>query len=309
LRAKAFVEARLDARLPSSQASAQAAPVLSATAESQSRCPARKLILWKTVTTLAQAPEPNRCGRLLRTWRKRRGLSQLELAVRAETTSRYVSFVETGRSRPRREWILRVAKSLGMPLAERNAWLDSVGLRAEFEQQDLHGEALRPISDALHRVVETHMPFPAAALDGRDHVLSSNAAYRTLFAEAADLDPEAGLEFFYRSFGPRRVENWSEVAGALVDRARNLALESGCPELLARAERVAHWASDLPESPSPAAPTLQLRLRVEGATLALVAASMRFEHVRELTTSALRIELLFPADPGSAAYFQQRFAV
>ena len=104
-----------------------------------------------------RAPSP--FGSRLRQWRRRRGLSQLELAARAATTARHLSFLETGRSRPSRDMVLRLCEVIGVPLRERNNLLHAAGLEATFPEESLDSADLAPYRAAIDRIVKAHMPF------------------------------------------------------------------------------------------------------------------------------------------------------
>src|SRR5438445_10237521 len=100
-------------------------------------------------------------GGLLRDWRRRRRLSQLDLAVEAEVSPRHLSFVETGRSRPSRELLLHLAEHLDVPLRERNALLLAAGYAPVYQQTSLDAPEMTPVRDALDKILTGHEPFPA----------------------------------------------------------------------------------------------------------------------------------------------------
>src|SRR5256885_1949113 len=102
---------------------------------------------------------PRGVGGLLRGWRQRRHLSQLDLAVEAEVSPRHLSFVETGRSRPSRELLLRLAEHLDVPLRERNALLLAAGYAPVYQQTSLDAEGMAPVREALDKILAGHEPF------------------------------------------------------------------------------------------------------------------------------------------------------
>src|SRR6059058_3598680 len=110
------------------------------------------------------SPAP-RVGDLLRDWRQRRRLSQLDLAVDAEVSARHLSFVETGRSRPSRELVLHLAEHLEVPLRERNSLLLAAGFAPAYRSTDFDADDMKPVCDALQRVLSSHDPYPALAVD------------------------------------------------------------------------------------------------------------------------------------------------
>src|SRR3954468_1707324 len=127
-------------------------------------------------------------GPLLREWRERRRLTQLELALEAGVSARHVSFVETGRSKPGREMLLRVADQLEIPFRERNQLLLTAGHAPAFPERSLGDPALEPVREALDRVLAAHEPYPAIAFDRMWNLVAANAPMSVL-AERVDIDP------------------------------------------------------------------------------------------------------------------------
>ena len=122
----------------------------------------------------------------LRRWRKARRLSQLELAIRADTTQRHVSFLEQGRSRPGRDVVVRLAESLDLTLRERNELLLAAGFAPAFPESPLDDAALRPIREALDTILDGHLPYPALVVRPHGILVTANRAFE-LFHE--DVDP------------------------------------------------------------------------------------------------------------------------
>ena len=117
-----------------------------------------------------------RVGELLRDWRRRRHLSQLDLSIEAEVSSRHLSFVETGRSRPSRELLLHLAEHLEVPLRERNALLLAAGFAPVYRETPMDAEEMAPVRAALDKILAGHEPFPAVAVDSRWDLISANGA-------------------------------------------------------------------------------------------------------------------------------------
>src|SRR5919201_6658325 len=141
--------------------------------------------------------EPFACE--LRNWRTRRGLSQLELAIRAGTTQRHVSFIERGRSLPGRGMVVRLAEALEVPLRERNTMLLAAGYAPAYRQTSLDDPELDPVRGALERILDGYQPYPAVITDRAVDLVSCNAAFTTLthFATATDVTvSELTLEAF-----------------------------------------------------------------------------------------------------------------
>src|SRR6478672_8787366 len=121
-------------------------------------------------------------GDLLREWRQRRRLSQLELSLDAEISTRHLSFLETGRSQPSREMVLNLAERLDVPLRDRNLLLHAAGYASVFPERPLDDPALKIARQAIDQVLAGHEPYPALAVDRHWTLMAANAASRRLMA-------------------------------------------------------------------------------------------------------------------------------
>ena len=124
-------------------------------------------------------------GPLLRDWRLRRRLSQLDLALEAGVSARHVSFVETGRSRPSAEMVLQLADHLDVPLRERNQMLLAAGYAPRYGERDMEDPEMQPVRDAIQRVLDAHSPFPAVVVDRAWEMIAANASVPLLIADVA----------------------------------------------------------------------------------------------------------------------------
>ena len=250
-------------------------------------------------------------GRQLRMWRRRKGLSQLELAVQGGTTPRYLSFIETGRSRPGREVVLRLAAALDVPLRERNAMLVSAGLKPAFPTQQLSDDAMRPVKLVLDRVLLRHEPYPAWVVGRGLQFLASNAGAEALFPGMCDMRPEDIVDLWFGP-GPFRsmVENWVDVVRAGVASLRREGIRTADPkvlELLRRAET--HLPSiQMEHDTQYDMPVICPRFCIGGQTIRTISTVMQFDTAADLTVSELRVELLFPADDRSDASLRELIA-
>ena len=247
-------------------------------------------------------------GQQLRHWRERRGTSQLALAAKAGTTPRHISFVETGRSRPGRELVLRLASALDVPIRERNGLLVSAGLSAEFPVYELSDASMQPINSVLRMVLRAHEPYPAWVFVRGFQILSANAAGKALFPGLCDMSPESIVDMWFAP-GPLRhmVENWQEVVWAGIDSLRREAARTSDPRVLALLRRAEGHAPHIPVPESRAHPDLPVacpRFNIGGRVVRTISTVMRFDTAIEVTASDLRVELMFPADEESDAYFR-----
>lgn len=241
----------------------------------------------------------------LRSWRTRRRWSQLELAVRAGTTQRHLSFVEQGRSKPGRQLILRLAESLELSLRERNALLGSAGYAAVFVESPLDAEVLRPVRDALDTVLVGHLPFPAVAVRAHGTLVSANAAF-ALLTDGADpslLQPPINvlrLALHPDGVAPR-VVNLPEWGRHIVDSLRARAARSPSAELDRLVAELEGYLPPTAPGPDHVGFAVPLRLRLGDGELRLISTLTSFATAVDVTVSELALEAFLPADGSTAA--------
>jgi transcriptional regulator with XRE-family HTH domain len=262
-------------------------------------------------------------GPILREWRKARGASQLELALNCGLSQRHLSFLESGRSRPSRGMVLHLASALDVPLRQQNAMLLSAGFAPLYKERALNDPDMKPIDRALEQALRQQEPYPAMVVDAGYNILRANAALGRLMtflvgaetAAAAMRSPMNSIDLALQPAGLRPfIENWQEVAAWAVRRLRAEAMveRSGreAAELLARVlplpgvAEVAQASS--PDQDYP--PTLVLRLRKDGTRLALFSMIATMGTPLDVSLQNLRLELFFPSDDATAAWFRQAAA-
>jgi len=247
-------------------------------------------------------------GERLRGWRKRRGLSQLDLAVIAGTTPRYVSFVETGRSRPGRGVVLRLADAMNVPLRDRNALLLAAGLPPAFAESALNDVEMKPVRKIVDLVLANHEPYPGIAFGSGFRILKVNRAAERVFPGMTAMTPEQMIDMWFGP-GPGRdmVENWEAGAHAGVASLRQEYLRSPTPELGELVRRAEAHIADLGPAPDSGAydqPVVCSTMKFGAQRVRTIATVMRFDKPTDVTTSELRVELMFPADAESEAFFR-----
>jgi transcriptional regulator with XRE-family HTH domain len=251
-------------------------------------------------------------GRLLRQWRALRGVSQLGLAVQAGTSTRHLSFVETGRSQPSREMVLRLADALDVPLRERNALLGAAGFAALYRERDLDAPELEPLRRVLAFLLERHEPYPAFLVDRCWRVLRTNraaAAALAPFARDAEVWREEPLNLLTLTLHPDalrpHIVNWDAVAAALVGRLQRGVMLAGSDVELARLLERTLALPDLPEAclvpdPSqPLTPFLPMQIKVGDVEMRLFSTLTTIGTPQDVTLQELHIESLMPADEAS----------
>lgn len=247
-------------------------------------------------------------GRLLREWRSRRRVSQLDLAMEAGVSSRHVSFIETGRAQPSREMILMLARVLDVPLRDRNDLLTAAGYAAMYRATDLEAPALEQARRALDFMLRQQEPYPAIVVDRAWTILKANGGAVRLVEAFAD--PEAAgewggnamrLMFHPRGFRPHIV-NWEAMAAALIQWLHRdvLAGLGGAEtrrlleELLSYPGVPPRWRTlDLDVS---TAPFLPIEFRKGGLELRFFSTLTSLGTPHDITLQELRIEAFFPAD-------------
>ncbi|MEU2156281.1 helix-turn-helix transcriptional regulator [Streptomyces sp. NPDC019396] len=263
-------------------------------------------------------------GPLLRGWRERRKVSQLELALRAGSSARHISFIETGRSRPSEDMVLKLAEHLDVPVRDRNALLLAAGYAPRYARTPLDDPALDPLRGGLERLLTGYEPYPALVVDGTYAVVAANRGITMLLDGLPAHVLTAPLNAMRVTLHPDglapRIRNLRAWRGHLLDQMeRQLALarsgalrevyeevaayplpesypdDSGEPEL----DR-GHDESEARYAPF----ALPLRIEHGGTVLSFVSSIATFNTPMDLTVAELAIETLLPADPATVKYMR-----
>jgi transcriptional regulator with XRE-family HTH domain len=250
-------------------------------------------------------------GRLLRRWRGVRGVSQLALATGAGTSTRHLSFLETGRAQPSREMVLRLARALDVPLRERNALLGAAGFAAIYRESGLDAPGMRALVRMIEFTLERFEPFPAFLLDRCFRVLRANgAALKALggFANVAPVWREQPLNLLRVTLHPDglrpHIVNFAEVAAAMLGRLERAVAAGGEDPELAALERELRALPGLPttsELPVAVEPVMPLHLKRGELEVRLFTMLSQVSAAQDVTAAELHIESLMPADPASEA--------
>ena len=256
---------------------------------------------------LMENPPP--FGDLLRSWRQRRRLSQLDLALEAEISARHLSFVETGRARPSREMVLRLAEHLDMPLRARNALLTAAGFAATYPERPLDAPELSAARGAVAQVLRAHAPFPALAVDRHWTLLAANDAVAPLLEGVAPALLAPPVNVLRVSLHPEgmapRIENLDEWRGHILDRLRHqlAATEDAVlAKLLAELRALPGRGGAGPTTDDLAGVAVPLRLRDgRGRVLSFLSTTTVFGTARDVTLAELALECFYPADDATRA--------
>jgi transcriptional regulator with XRE-family HTH domain len=256
---------------------------------------------------------------LLKTWRQKRRLSQLELALTSGVSQRHVSFLESGRANPSRSMILQLSETLEVPLRDRNDWLTAAGFAPIFKTRPLEHPQMNQVMNAVRMMLTNHEPFPAVALDRAWNIRMANAPFDAMNAMLGDdLWQRVGGEqrnlmrlFFHPNGIQPFVTNWSAIAPLLWHRARREAESLGGQEMQRVLSELAQYQdADTLWSASDAAlvPVLPLQIDKDGLRISLFTVISTFGTAQDVTADELRIESLFPADEATEALFRSASA-
>ena len=254
-----------------------------------------------------------RVGPLLRDWRQRRRMSQMELALEAGVSTRHLSFVETGRSRPSAEMVLHLAERLDVPLRERNELLLAAGFAPQYSARDFDDPALREVRDAVSRVLAAHEPYPAIAVDRYWNLVASNEALGPFLESVAPellVPPVNTIRLALHPDGVApRIINLGEYRADLIERLDRAARLTGDP-LLAELheEMLGYPGPEAPSVPVDAAVTVGLELAPapgsDAPELSFFSTITTFGTAVDVTVSELAVEAFFPADAVTADYLR-----
>ena len=268
-------------------------------------------------TTATLSPETP-IGGLLRTWRERRRLSQMALALEAEISTRHLSFLETGRARPSREMVLRLAEHLRVPLREQNALLLAAGFAPQYPQRPLTDESLQSAREMVQRVLDGHAPYPALAIDRHWNLQAANRTVMPLLAgvDAALLEPPVNvlrLSLLPHGLGPRIV-NLPEWRAHLLARLRHEADLTADVELWALLAELGGAETSTRRAARSVAVNMTstgqqlvvpLILDTPLGRLRFISTTMVFGSAVDVTLSELAVESFFPADQATAGALAQ----
>jgi transcriptional regulator with XRE-family HTH domain len=250
-----------------------------------------------------------RVGPLLRDWRRRRRLSQLDLALDAGVSARHLSFVETGRSRPSAEMVLHLAEQLEVPLRDRNQLLLAAGYAPRYGQRALDDPELRPVRAALQLVLDGHEPYPVAVVDRHWNLVAANRSVAMLTEGVAPelmAPPTNVLRLSLHPDGMApRIANLGEWRTHLIERLDRQIGTTGDEQLIALREEIAAYPApagdDHHEEGTAGQIVVPLRLRrPDRSEVTFFSTVATFGTAVDITVAELAIESFFPADADTA---------
>jgi len=250
-------------------------------------------------------------GVLLRRWRAIRHLSQLDLALDADISTRHLSCVETGRAQPSREMVLRLAEALQVPLRERNALLLAAGYAPLYRHSGLDTPETKAACHAVELLMAQHEPYPVLVVDRSWNMLRTNSGAERFFALFPGCDsvtPRNGVRLVFHPNGLRPfIENWEIVAARIIQRVHrevtanpsDETMKGFLDELLSYPGVPSRWR--MPDLDGASPPFLTINYTWKNSTLRLFSALTTFGTALDIALQELRIETFFPADEATRA--------
>src|SRR3954469_15563110 len=249
--------------------------------------------------------EPQTAGELIRFWRTRRGLSQLELSLDANVSTKHLSFVETGRSSPSRQLLVHLAQHLDLPIGERNRLLLAGGFAPPYLELPYDGEVMQPLRESLRRLLEAHEPNPALIVDGLWNVIEANRAASLLWdgVDPELLEPPINLlRLGVHPGGLPRISSMTAACNApLIAKLKRRSREDADPALAELIEEVESYLPAEPPASPPTQPVVSLKLQTSLGEVNLFTVIATLGAPLEVSAANLAIETFVPMDARSAA--------
>jgi len=250
-------------------------------------------------------------GNFLRFWRKFNRMSQMDLALEIGVSTKHLSFVETGRSKPSRNLVLKMAHSLKLPLRHRNAFLKTAGYASEFGEEPFSGEKMEIVRQALQRMLEKHEPYPAFVVNAAYTILMTNSGYeqmiKFLVGEHAlkKYDNVYHLTFAEDGLRPH-IKDWPGIEQFMLNRLWDEAASTQNSELFSLFEEISRLRTS--EDPmdfqvDDNLPIMSLTFEKDVMKASFFTTITTLGTPLDLTTQELRIESLFPADEDTKELF------
>lgn len=256
---------------------------------------------------LAPSPHTPPVGALLRDWRQRRRLSQLDLALDTDVSARHLSFIETGRSIPSREMLMRLAERLDIPLRERNTLLMAAGHAPIYAERPLADPGMASAQRAVSLILQGHMPYPAIAVDSHWNLVQANPIAQALMAGVDASLLQGAVNVLRVSLHPQgfgaQIVNVGNWRAHLLARLHQQIEASGDPVLSALLDELRDYPVSAQEAGTPhtvdddlGGVAVPLRLRTPMGVLSFISTTTVFGTPVDITLSELALETFFPAD-------------
>lgn len=259
------------------------------------------------ITAATPSPQTPPVGTLLRDWRQRRRLSQMDLALDTEVSARHLSFIETGRATPSRDMLLRLAERLDIPLRERNTMLMAAGHAPAYAERTLADPSMASAQRAVSLILQGHMPYPAIAVDSHWNLLQANPIAQVLMGSVDPSLLQGQVNVLRASLHPKgfapNIVNGADWRAHLLARLHQQIEASGDPVLSALLDELRDYPVPAQEGTAAHSPdddlggvAVPLRLRTPFGVLSFISTTTVFGTPVDITLSELALETFFPAD-------------
>jgi transcriptional regulator with XRE-family HTH domain len=258
---------------------------------------------------IATEREPQTAGELIRFWRTHRRMSQLELSLEANVSTKHLSFVETGRSRPSRQLLIHLAQQLDLPIAERNRLLLAGGFAPPYLESGYEGEVMRPLRESLRRLLAAHEPNPALIVDGLWNLIEANGAASLLWDRVDPALTAPPINMLRLAVHPDGLPSISSMTAAcnapLIHRLKRRSREDGDAALAELIDEIEAYLPDKAPDATPTQPMVSLNLRTRLGEVSLFTVIATLGAPLDVTAASLAIETFLPADAESAARLRE----
>ena len=267
---------------------------------------------------IATSTATPKVGPLLRDWRQRRRLSQLDVSARAAISTRHLSFLETGRARPSREMVLHLAEELDVPLRDRNTLLVAAGFAPVYQETPLEGDDMATVRETLQQLLTGHEPNPALVVDRQWNLVLANRAIQLLLTGVSEVLLTPPVNVLRIALHPGglapHIANFEEWSGHLLSRLGREVTVTGDPRLAALHDElralpgVSERDVAVPHGDGASRLMVTLRLTSPAGELAFFSTVATFGTAVDITLAEMSIESFFPADAATAAALRPALA-
>jgi len=249
-------------------------------------------------------------GKLLAQWRKHRRYSQLQLAVELDISSKHISFLETGRSIPSRDMLLKIASFLILPKREINQWLYAAGYAPIYQELSEGDESLKLVYSAIDQMLTNHMPYPAIVMNQNWDLVQANDSAKKLMHDLGFSNHQNILEALIKdSPDTSKIINWHETASVVLTRLRHeMSLLGGSERLNELESRLAKCFSPKQEkiTSDTNQAALCMNLNMGENRLSFFSIIAQLGAIQDVAVSEFKVELMFPSDEETKAYYQKK---
>ena len=252
-------------------------------------------------------------GTILKKWRKQRRYSQLQLALELDVSSKHISFIETGKSKPSQPMILKIASFLNLPKRVINQALNVAGYAPIYSELPANDKNLKPVFEAIEQMIESHMPYPAIVLNQNWDVVNANVEAQTLLAELGFSNEKNLLEALINDKpNSSKIVNWHELVSLVLIRLKQEINLLGNPQKLMLLEKklsacTSDYASDdvLDEHIDVQQTVVTSKFNLSKGEHAFFSIIPQLGTVQDVAVSEYKVELMFPADEKTKTYYQE----